>query len=259
MRLHDSHFSPQALQPFGDLSGIGHATAQHQELRLGRGQGHRQFVVQAASLVPDHLVFVDHEQAGSLAGQESLALRLQGRHQDRRLEVLGEIPGCDPHFPTRRTPLPPLVVGQGPGGNGEDRLLAFLEGSGGDEVFKDEGLPGTGGGVNDDVRSLGQRSDRLLLPEIRQSQVHRPIVENLEAAVHGKDRKIPSTAPDGDSTRHSSLGLRPTRQESNSSVTLPEGSPARSRSPPLFDFLFLALDRSPQLGFFLAERRDQFL
>ena len=51
----------QTLKPSDNVLGIGHAAAEHQDLRFWRRHGDGQLVVETAIGVAEHLVLVDHQ------------------------------------------------------------------------------------------------------------------------------------------------------------------------------------------------------
>ena len=95
----------QALQPMNDLLGIGHAAAEKEELGAGRGQGEGQFVIQAAVLVAQHLVFIHDEEGRAVAADEAVLLRFQRGDEHRGGKVFAQIAGGDADVPAARAPF----------------------------------------------------------------------------------------------------------------------------------------------------------
>jgi hypothetical protein len=154
----------EASEPVDDLIGIGDGTAEEEELGVGWGEGDGQFVVQAAILIGEHLVFVDDEEAGAVAVDEAVLLGFEGGDEDGGGEVVGEIAGGDTDVPAAGAPFGEFVIGEGAGGDGVDGLAAVLAVIG--PEFEDEGLAGAGGGMDDDVLSCAEGDHGFLLPEV---------------------------------------------------------------------------------------------
>src|SRR3974390_70898 len=98
-------FAAKAVEPFDDVLWIGDAAAHEEQLRLGRSQRKGEFVIQAAVEVPDHLVFIDHEQCGTSTPDKTVLLSLEGCYEHRGVEVFGKVARCDAHIPTASTPF----------------------------------------------------------------------------------------------------------------------------------------------------------
>ena len=155
----------QSLQPTDHVFGIGHTAAEHQELGLRRRHGDGQLVIEATVGVAEHLILVDYQQPRAVAGDEPVFLRLERGNNDRRVEVLRQVAGGDADVPAARPPLGQLVIGQGAGWHGVNRLarISALVGP----QLENEGFAGPGCRVNDDIPAGPQMLHRLLLPQVR--------------------------------------------------------------------------------------------
>ena len=109
-----------------DLLRIGDAAAQQQQLRMGRRERERQFVVQSTVRVAEHLVFVHDEQGRALAGDEPVLLRFQRGHEDGRAEIFRQIASGDADRPAAPAPLGEFIVRQRTSRDGVNRLAARL-------------------------------------------------------------------------------------------------------------------------------------
>ena len=144
--------------------GIGDAAAEEEKLGLGWGEGEGKFIVKPAVGVADHLVFVNNEQGGSIALDEAVFLRLQRGDENGGVEIFGEVASGDADVPAASAPLGEFVIGKGAGGDGVDGLAAIFTAIG--PKLENERLARAGGRLDDDVLSIAQRADGLLLPEI---------------------------------------------------------------------------------------------
>ena len=154
----------QALKPGDNMLGVGHAAAEHQELRLGRRHGDGQLVVETAIGVAEHLVLVDHQKPWAITVNEAVFLRLKRSNDDRRVEVFRKVTRGDTNIPAARAPLGELVVGQGAsrhGVNGLTGVSALIR-----PKLKNERFACAGCRVNDDIVAGSQVLNRLLLPQI---------------------------------------------------------------------------------------------
>ena len=158
------HGPAQTPQPVRHLPGIGHRSAEEQELGLGGGQGQGEFVVQSPVLVAEHLVLVDHQQGGAIAADQAVLLGLEGGDEDGGVEVLGQVTGGDAHVPATRPPFGEFVIGQGPRRHRVDGLPAVLARL--RPQFEHQRLACPGGRVDDHILAGPQRRDRLLLPQV---------------------------------------------------------------------------------------------
>ena len=95
----------QALQPFDHVLGIADTPAEQQQLRLARGQGQSQFVIQSAVGIADHLVFVDHQQRRAVALNQPPLLGFEGGDENRRVQVFRQITRGNADIPAARPPF----------------------------------------------------------------------------------------------------------------------------------------------------------
>ncbi len=108
---------------------------------------------------------INHKQPRPLTGKKPLPLRFEGRDDHGSIEILREVSGGDSDVPSCVPPLPPLIVREGARRDSEDRLpplrmlLSFIG-----EQFENERFPRTGGSGNNDVVSVTDGPNRLLLP-----------------------------------------------------------------------------------------------
>ena len=116
------HVAAQPPQPRGHVAGVAHAAAQQQELRAGRREREREFVIGAPVRVAEHLVFVDDEQARAASAQQRAALGFERGDDHAGLGAFVDIARADAHVPAGGAPFGELVVGQRAGGHGEDGL-----------------------------------------------------------------------------------------------------------------------------------------
>src|SRR5579862_9627718 len=118
--------STQYLEPFYDILGVRHTSAQQQKLGLRRCQRDRQLVIQPSVQITQHLVFVNDQKSRTVALDEAAFLGLQSRYQDRRTEVLRQISCGNAYIPTTRSPFRKFVVGQSTSRHGINRLATIL-------------------------------------------------------------------------------------------------------------------------------------
>ena len=179
----------EALEPTGNRLGVPDAAAQEQELGRGRGQGEDGLVGRPPFLVGQHLVLVDREQGGGVPLEEAGALGLEGGDEHPRPGVLRHVPGRDADVPTPPGPLRPFVVGEGAGGDGEDRLAPD---PGLDEALEDQGLARPGGGLEDDVLARAEPAEGLQLPEVGNGEgVRHGASEGLAAGEASGGMRLP--------------------------------------------------------------------
>lgn len=168
LRLDDDGISFESGQPFFDMSRIGNGSTHEKELRILRGEGDGELVLETALPISDHLVFINDEKMGPLPGKESLSLGFERSYNYRRFKILGDIAGGDTDLPSLLFPFPPLIVGKCPGGHRVDGLPVSAKGFPIlDEGFENKGLSRTCRSRNDDVLTGSQRSNCLLLPQVR--------------------------------------------------------------------------------------------
>jgi len=178
----------QTPQPLDHVLRIADAAAQQQELCGGRGQGDGQLVVEPAVGVPDHLVFIDDEQAWAGALHQAVLLCFERGDEDRRVEILGQVARGDADVPPARPPLGQFVVRQRACRNGIDRLAPIMALLGPD--LENQCLARTGRRLDDDVTARTQGADRFLLPEVghdhlvQGGQAGQLIRERLHALEH---------------------------------------------------------------------------
>ncbi len=108
----------QPQQPVAHDARIGHAAAQEQQLCLRRQREDRALVMVAAQRIAEPLVLVDDVERG--VGRA--LLRLERGDDERRARIMGQVAGGDADAPALAAPLGELVVGQGAGRHGVDRL-----------------------------------------------------------------------------------------------------------------------------------------
>ena len=168
-------FTTEPAKPLYQIVRIGHAAAEQEQLGRGRRERDGEFVVQAAVRVAQHLVLVHDEQRGSVAFDEAAFLRLERGDDYGRVEVFREVAGRDADLPAARAPLGELVVGQRAGRDSVNGLAVFFPLV--RPQFEDEGFAGASGRVHDDILSLAQGGDGLLLPDVR----HDHLVQNGQA------------------------------------------------------------------------------
>jgi hypothetical protein len=154
----------EALEPFGDVLGVGDGATEEEELGGGWGEGEGELVIEAAVGVAEHLEFVDDEECGALASDESMFLGFEGGDDDWGVEVFREVTGGDADVPALVAPFGEFIIGEGAGGNRVDDLLLGPALFG--PEFEDEGFTAAGGGLDDDVVALAEGGDGLLLPEV---------------------------------------------------------------------------------------------
>ena len=108
-----------------------------------------------------------------LALEEAVALGFERGHDDWGPQVLAEVAGGDAHVPALGLPFGPLVVGQGTGRDGVDRLplVARL-----DQQLEDVGLPGARGGLDNHVLPPPERGQGHLLPVVGEDE---PLVRHV--------------------------------------------------------------------------------
>ncbi|MFM1943760.1 MAG: hypothetical protein RI897_2742 [Verrucomicrobiota bacterium] len=75
------------MEPFGDVLGVCDGAAEEEELGGGWCEGEGEFVVEAAVGVAEHLEFVDDEEGGALAVDESMFLGFEGGDDDWGVEI----------------------------------------------------------------------------------------------------------------------------------------------------------------------------
>jgi hypothetical protein len=160
------HTAAEAVQPGGDLGGVAHAAAEEEKLSGRRREGERHLIIEPAHGVGEHLVFVEDEESRGVAREDALALGLEGGDQDGGVKIFRQISGGDADIHAEGLPLAPFVVGEGAGGDRVDGLAEAGGFGGCEKEFEDAGLPGSGGGVDDDVGSGFEMANGLLLPEV---------------------------------------------------------------------------------------------
>ena len=102
-----------------------------------------------------------------MPSQKTGTLRFERSDKHFRVGINGQIAGRDAHIPATGAPFSELVVGEGAGGNSEDRLPLER----GIEQLENVGLARAGRRLHNDIPSALQGAHRLLLPEIRHDQV----------------------------------------------------------------------------------------
>jgi hypothetical protein len=155
----------KSLKPFGDILRIGDAAAEKEQLRVRRGKGDGEFVIETAVAVADHLVFIHDEQGGAFTGKQAILLSFKGSDQDGRIKVFREVAGGNPHVPPSRSPLGKLIVCESPSRDGIDGLpsiFALVR-----PEFENQGFPRAGRRLDDDIFPFPQCRDGLLLPKVR--------------------------------------------------------------------------------------------
>ena len=95
-------------------------------MRLRRRQRHREFIVQAAVRVAEHLILVHDEQRWPIAFDQPALLSFERGDEDRRVEIFGEIAGSDADVPAARAPFGEFVIRQRASRHGVDRLAVIL-------------------------------------------------------------------------------------------------------------------------------------
>ena len=116
----------QSREPLNDVLRIGHTAAEHEQLSLRRCERDCQFVVQSAVRIGDHLVFVDHQQHGTVTLDKTILLRLKSGDYDRRAQVFSNVARRDTDTPTTRAPFSKLVIRERARRDGINSLPAVL-------------------------------------------------------------------------------------------------------------------------------------
>src|SRR4051812_41458962 len=147
--------------------------------------------------VADHLKFVDDEKARSFASKKAAALSFQCGHDDASVQVDRDISGRDADVPAAGPPLGELVIGQCARRNREDCLFLQIR----VEQLKDVGLPGSGRRLHDNILSLLQGANSLLLPQIRNDEINpEPLQHGLPSRNGGVDQESRQAADTAAST-----------------------------------------------------------
>ena len=141
-----------------------HAAAEQKQLRVRRRQRQGEFVIQPAIRITEHLVFIHHQQGRAIAADQTVLLRLQRRHENRRVEILRKVAGGDAHIPTAARAIPRVCRWPTRGWErckwpGRDFCRIRPE-------FENQGFARPGGRVHDHILALAQARDGLLLPEV---------------------------------------------------------------------------------------------
>src|SRR4029078_2333694 len=106
----------ESLQPFHDVLRVGDAAAEQEQLRVRRGEGDGEVVIEAAVFVANHLVLVHNEQDGAVALDQAVLLRFQRGDNDRRVQVVGEVASGNADVPAASAPFSEFVIGERAGG-----------------------------------------------------------------------------------------------------------------------------------------------
>ena len=153
-------FATDTFEPGDDVARIGHTPAEQKQLGPSRRKGNREFVMHAAHRIAQHLKFIDDKEARTFAAQETPALSLEGRDDDARIEVNGDVAGGNPDIPAATAPFGQFVVGECASRNRENGLLLQVR----IKELKYICLAGTGGSLDDNVVTFLQSSQGFLLP-----------------------------------------------------------------------------------------------
>ena len=188
------------LKPGDHVLGIGHAAAEHEQLGLRRRHRDGQLVVQATAGIAEHLVFVNDQQLGTVAIDQSVFLSLKRGNDDRCVKVFGEVPGGDADVPATGTPLRKFVIGQGSGGHSVDRL-AWVTALVGPQ-FEDERFARPGRCMYHHILSIAKMLHGLLLPKIR----HDNLIQGGKLLQRLPKRRHRGTLPKSARTAKSTLG-----------------------------------------------------
>lgn len=164
--LHEQRVASQAAQPRDKILGIGDAPAQEQELGAARRQRDRELVSRTTARIPNHLVFIDHEQCGSFTAEQFAFLRLERRHHHPRIEPECQVACREADIPAARAPFRELVIRQRAGWHGEDRLSAECR----LEQLENKCLPRASRRIDHHVAPFAQGVHSILLPEIRKDE-----------------------------------------------------------------------------------------
>ncbi len=124
------------------------------------------FVVNAADRICDHLIFVDDEKSGAIAGKQASALCLERGNDDAAVEAFRKVTRSDANFPSATEPLGAFVIGERACGDREDGL-SF---EGGCEQLEDECFTRARWGVNDHIHPFAECAYGVLLPKIGDGQ-----------------------------------------------------------------------------------------
>ncbi len=162
-----NRIAPDALQPRDDVLRISHAAAEQKQLRVRRREREREFVVNAAHRIADHLIFVDHQKLRTLAPKKARALRFQSGDDHFRVCIQRQIASRDADIPPARAPFGELVVRERARRHGEN-CLPFQRRV---EQLEDVSFARAGRRLHDDVAAIAQSAHGFLLPKIRHDQI----------------------------------------------------------------------------------------
>ena len=128
--------------------------------------------VRQAKQAVQHLILVHHEQRRTIPADQTILLRFECRHQNRRIQILGQIAGSNANIPAAAAPFGQLIIGQGPGRHRVDRLPTVFA-----EIrpqLENQRLARTSRGLNHNVFAVPKRRHSLLLPEVRHCHLIEP-------------------------------------------------------------------------------------
>src|SRR5687767_4406553 len=106
----EDRVAPESPQPFHDILRVADAATQQEQLRLRGREREREFVIQTAIRVREHLILVYNQENGAITLNQAVLLSFEGGDDDRRAEIFREVAGGNAYIPTARAPFRELVV-----------------------------------------------------------------------------------------------------------------------------------------------------